>query len=119
MTTSKVILNGSKGTYREVFYNHKGVQTAIVTGTLSVKIPDRYVNEPATYYNLVLNVDQPFFELAEWKVSIPIEGMGGWTLVCNSKSKAIQIANNERSKRGKVINRLFHLPASFLLGNLF
>lgn len=118
MTTSKIILNGSNGTYRAVIYNNAGIQVAVVTGTCPQDAPEQYKDSLKHYYNYIFNVDQPPFDKVDWKVSVPIEGMGGWSILCNSKSRAFKIANNEISKRGKVINRLFHMPVSFLLNTL-
>lgn len=48
------------------------------------------------------------------KLSIPIEGMGGWHVMVPFRL-AMKVASRETTRRGKVFNRLVFLPISFIL----
>lgn len=113
MSDYKVVLDGSKGTYRAVVYNDDYVQIAVITGVA------RSLHENKNYYNYIFSIDEPFFNQVEWKVSVPIEGMGGWGMTCKSKSEAFRVADSESSRLGRAFNRLVRLPLSYIEGTLY
>jgi hypothetical protein len=51
------------------------------------------------------------------KLSVPIEGMGGWHVSC-TWDEACRIANRECYRRGWLFNRLVSVPSFFLQDRL-
>ena len=97
----KTILN-TPYTVRMVAYSNKTQrQVATITG---------YAAEP--------DDTTPF--MTEWffRISVPVEGMNGWTIECNNWPKITAIATRECSRLGKLQNRLVTIPIAFLRGNL-
>ena len=99
--TTKLVFNSPYKT-RTVAYNNKNrQQVAIITGDAS---------EP--------DDTTPF--MTEWffRISVPIEGMNGWTVECNNWPEIVAIATRECSRLGKLQNRLVTIPIAFFKGNL-
>lgn len=117
---SKIVFDGKNGTYREVFYSRSGRQVAVVDGFCPYGPREgRYERSSDDFYLWAMeNQGEWPFHLSDWSVSIPVSGMGGWGIKCNSKAKAQKIANNEKSKVGKAYNRFVRLPVAFLSGTL-
>ena len=99
--TTRLVLN-TPHKARIVAYNNKtGQQVAIITA-------DATEPEDIT----------PF--MTEWffKISVPIEGMNGWTVQCNNWKAIEAIVTRECSALGRLQNRLVTLPIAYLRGNL-
>lgn len=88
----KIVLNGSRGTWRAVYYNPRNNHQVAVVSSVT---------------------PGPTF-----KISVPIEGMGGWHIECATLKQAQSIAHLECTKRGKMLNRLVTIPLAFLRGKL-
>lgn len=87
---------------RLVFYSNKtGRQVAVLNA---------YATEPSDLL--------PYMEEWIFDLSVPVEGMNGWTVQCNTWPEVESIVNRECSRRGKAINRLFTVPFAFLKGKL-
>lgn len=52
------------------------------------------------------------------KLSIPIEGMGGWHVDCKSDAEAWKIANRECYRMSKLFNRVVGMPIFYLQSRL-
>jgi hypothetical protein len=52
------------------------------------------------------------------KLSIPIEGMGGWHVDCKNEIEAWDIAQRECYDVGKFYNRVVGMPIFYLQGRL-
>jgi hypothetical protein len=86
----KVVLNGSRGTWRAVYYN------------------PRNNRQVAVIYSVIPG---PTF-----RISVPVEGKNGWHIECDTAQQAQSIAHLECTKRGKLLNRLVIIPFAFLRG---
>lgn len=87
----KVVVRSKDGWYRGIFINNTTQkQVAVVT-----RVDDK----------------------DKVKLSIPIEGMGGWHTIISLR-KAFRVASRETTFRGKLYNRTVFLPLSFLLHDL-
>lgn len=53
-----------------------------------------------------------------YRLSIPIEGFGGWGITTEYFYHATTIANRELCFSGKVWNRLITIPSALMRGNL-
>jgi hypothetical protein len=99
--TTKLVLNTPYKARIVAYDNETGRQVAVITA-------DAAEPEDIT----------PF--MTEWffKVSVPIEGMNGWTIECNNWMAIEAIVTRECSVLGKLQNRLVTLPIAYLRGNL-
>lgn len=52
------------------------------------------------------------------KLSVPIEGMGGWHVDCKSEIEAWDVAQRECFPLGKLYNRVVGMPIFYLQGRL-
>lgn len=58
------------------------------------------------------------YTYGEYLVSVPIDGMGGWHVICTSQQEVEKIVRSECSRLGKLYNRLLRMPRFFLQGRL-
>ena len=105
---SKVVLKGSNGTRRVVYYNPRtNRQVAVVTSHLLY----------------VASLDYEYWggppEWSNYTVSIPVEGKNGRSVECKNLGPAEAIANRECSTMGRVLNVLFYLPVVTHLRDYF
>lgn len=63
----------------------------------------------------VLTYTNPF---KGYRLSVPIEGMGGWHVVLPSFWKAEEVAEREMSRLGKIYNRTIFMVAAILFYKL-
>jgi hypothetical protein len=99
--TAKLVLNTPLKARIVAYDNKTGRQVGIITA-------DATEPEDIT----------PF--MTEWffRISVPIEGMNGWTIECNNWKAIEEIVTRECSALGKLQNRLVTLPIAYLRGNL-
>jgi hypothetical protein len=97
---SKVVLDGSRGTWRAVYYNPRNKHQVAVISTYC--------------YEREGNLER----WTDYKVSVPIEGRGGWHIELRTLKQARSVANLECTKGGKLLNRLVVIPLAFLGGKL-
>lgn len=58
------------------------------------------------------------FDGTSYKLSVPVEGMSGWSITFKSQRAAEQAAKREASIVGKIWNRVAGLPCAFFRGTL-
>jgi hypothetical protein len=88
----KVVLSGSRGTWRAVYYNPRNNHQVAVISSVT---------------------PGPTF-----RISVPVEGRNGWHIECDTAQQARSIAHLECTKIGKLLNRLVVIPLAFLGGKL-
>ena len=101
VVTTKLVVNTPYKARIVVYNNETQHQVAIITGDAA---------EP--------DDTTPF--MTEWffRISVPIEGMNGWTIECNNWPDILAIATRECSRLGKLRNRLVTIPIAYLKSNL-
>lgn len=77
-----------------------------------------YYNPKTRHQVAIVSMYSHGREFDEYIVSIPIEGMGGWHVICSSLAGAEKIVKSEFSLSGKLYNRLLRMPRFFLQGRL-